>query len=72
MALTAAEQTVCTTLNLTEEEYLARQIGVSPEDYRVAKAVRALTPTQLEAAERLGLTPERYAAHVDPDTEGAA
>ena len=69
MALTEAEQTVCTTLNLTEEEYLASRIGVTPEQYRVAKIVKTLTPLQLEAARHLGLTPEKYASHVEPAEE---
>jgi len=68
MSLSDAERRVCETLNLTEEEFVARSIGVSADDYRVAQATKALSPLQLEAARRLGLTPEKYASHVEPDT----
>jgi hypothetical protein len=70
MGLTPAEQKVCETLNLTEEEYLASRIGVTPEAYRATKAAKALTPLQLEAAKRMGITPEKYAAHVEPAENG--
>ena len=70
MTLTAAEQKVAETLDLTEEEYLAGRIGVSAADYRLAKTVKNLTPLQLQAAQHLGLTPEKYAAHVEPVEEG--
>ncbi len=70
MALTPAEQKVCENLDLTEEEYLATRLGVTPDAYRATKAAKALTPLQLEAAKRMGITPERYAAHVEPVEEG--